>query len=108
MIDQIARQYELSEQETVLLAAIRKAENGEPGLEFGVGKDEPGHMARRYAYSPTKSFLTQGRWAAGTIKKRYTGDLRAFARRYCPKNERVWRKNVESWMAKIEKARDQQ
>ena len=37
MIRQIAADYRLNEDETWLLAAIRRLENGRPGLEFGVG-----------------------------------------------------------------------
>ena len=37
MIRQIAVNYDLSDEATWLLAAIRRHENGRPGLEFGVG-----------------------------------------------------------------------
>jgi len=98
MVEHIARRYNLTPEQTVLLAAIRKSENGGPGLEFGVGQDQPGHSARRYKKSPVRSFLLQGAWSAGTIQKRYTGNLGAFAKRYCPKNSKSWEQNVHYWM----------
>jgi hypothetical protein len=97
MIVHVAERYALTREQTLLLAAIRKTENGGPGLEFGVGQDQPGHPATRYKHSPASSFLTQAKWAAGTIKKRYTGDLTVFAQRYCPKNAESWRNNVHFW-----------
>lgn len=100
MIMHVAQRYGLTEDQTMLLAAIRKTENGGTGLEFGIGQDIPGHRAKRYWYSPVRSFITQAKWAAGTIKKRYTGDMQAFARRYCPKNAIVWQTNVEWWVLK--------
>jgi len=100
MIEHVAGKYGLSQDQTILLTAIRKTENGGPGLEFGVGQDQTGHRARRYKHSPARSFMVQASWAAGTIKKRYTGDLQDFAQRYCPKNAAVWQQNVEYWMAK--------
>ena len=36
-IRQVAVNYDLSEDATWLLAAIRRHENGRPGLEFGIG-----------------------------------------------------------------------
>ena len=49
MIRQIAVNYDLSDEATWLLAAIRRHENGRPGLEFGVGGPmDSGHKAHRY------------------------------------------------------------
>jgi len=101
MLEHVARQYGLSQEQVLLLAAIRKVENGGPGLEFGVGQDQPGHKARRYKHSPVRSFLVQCKWAAGTVQKRYTGDVAEFSKIYCPKNSESWQKNVEYWMAKM-------
>lgn len=102
MLERVSLRYGLSKEQTILLAAIRKTENGGPGLEFGVGQDQPGHPARRYKYSPVRSFMTQARWAAGTVQKRYHGNLAPFAARYCPKNAKVWEKNVSYWIKEME------
>jgi hypothetical protein len=100
MLARVSEQYSLSQEQSILLAGIRKTENGGPGLEFGVGQDQPGHRARRYPKAPARSFYIQACWAAGTIKKHYTGDLAAFAQRYCPKNSISWAANVSYWMEK--------
>ena len=101
MLRQIAAQYELSTEETWLLAAIRIHENGRPGLEFGVGGPmDSGHKAHRYQ-DGVKSFRVQCAWAAGTIKKRYTGDLAAFGRRYNPCHAASWVKNVAAIIARL-------
>jgi hypothetical protein len=128
-IVKIAWDYGLTPEEIVLLAAIRKTENGGDGLEFGVGQDCPGHKARRFAGkgsraenaesaehgkpsplpSPLKgegatnmeSFECQARWAAGTIARRYDGNMDRFAKRYCPKNPDNWKRMVSQWMWKI-------
>lgn len=103
MIRQIAVNYDLSEDETWLLAAIRRHENGRPGLEFGIGGPmNSGHRAHRYQ-DGTKSFYVQAMWAAGTIKKRYTGDLYKFAKRYNPPTPMKWYKGVSSLMKRLKK-----
>lgn len=79
VMDQVASEYGLSPAQTKLLMAIRKAENGRVGREFGVLNSQ----AMRFT-DPIKSFRTQAKWAAGTIRKRYTGDLEAFAKRWAP------------------------
>lgn len=98
-IERVARDYRLDAEETRLLVAIRKIENGRPGLEFGVGGADKHHPAQRYT-DGVRSFETQARWAAGTIKRRYTGDLDAFARRYCPPNAAAWARMARVIMAK--------
>jgi len=90
----VAHEYQLNREQTALLIAIRKFENGRPGLEFGVGGPmDSGHPAHKYT-DGIKSFLCQARWAAGTIRRRYTGDLAAFARRYCPYHAKKWEEGV--------------
>lgn len=101
MIRQIAVDYGLSDEETWLLAAIRRFENGRPGLEFGIGGPmDSGHRAHRYQ-DGVKSFYVQGAWAAGTIRKRYTGDLSAFGRRYCPGNAARWTERISSLVIRL-------
>ena len=101
VIRRVAREYSLSVEETRLLLAIRKFENGRTGLEFGVGQDYPRHRARRYPKDPLRSLEVQARWAAGTIKRRYKGDLRAFARIYCPHAPLTWENGVRRIMKGI-------
>ena len=101
MIRQVAVNYDLSEEQTWLLAAIRRHENGRPGLEFGVGGPmDSGHRAHRYQ-DGTKSFYVQAMWAAGTVKKHYRGDLKAFGRRYNPPDAQRWSKRVASMITRL-------
>lgn len=103
MIRQVAVNYNLSDDETWLLAAIRRHENGRPGLEFGIGGPmNSGHRAHRYQ-DGTKSFYVQAMWAAGTVKKRYKGDLYEFAKRYNPPTPMKWYKGVSSLMNRLKK-----
>lgn len=102
IIQGVAKQYGLTPEQTRLLAAIRLAENGGPGREFGVLTPE----AQRFANDPLRSFTTQAMWAAGTIKKRYRGDIDEFANIWAPvgvKNDptglnKNWPRNVKKFM----------
>ena len=101
MIRQVAVNYDLSEDATWLLAAIRRHENGRPGLEFGVGGPmNSGHRAHRYQ-DGVKSFYIQGLWASGTIRKHYTGDLVEFGRRYNPPDPVRWANGVRSLIRRL-------
>jgi len=101
MIRQIAVNYDLSDDATWLLAAVRRHENGRPGLEFGVGGPmNSGHKAHRYR-DGVKSFYVQGYWAAGTIRKHYTGDVVAFGQRYNPANAATWSTSVTSLIRRL-------
>ncbi len=101
MIRQIAANYDLDEDATWLLAAIRRHENGRPGLEFGIGGPmNSGHRAHRYR-DGVKSFYVQGYWAAGTVRKHYRGDIAAFGRRYNPANAAKWSASVSSLVARL-------
>ncbi len=101
MIRQVAVNYDLTEEQTWLLAAIRRHENGRPGLEFGVGGPmNSGHPAHRYQ-DGTKSFYIQAMWAAGTVRKHYKGDLDAFGRRYNPPHPVQWTKGVRSIITRL-------
>ncbi len=104
IISQVADKYGLKDDARNLLFAIRKAENGVQGKEFGVLVKD----AMRYKNDPdpTKSLATQAMWAAGTIKKHYNGDLEAFSKRWAPVGSsndpnglnKNWLKNVSSIM----------
>ena len=101
MIRQVAVNYDLTEDQTWLLAAIRRHENGRPGLEFGVGGPmDSGHPAHRYQ-DGTKSFYIQAMWAAGTVKKHYRGDLKAFGRRYNPPDAKRWSEGIASMITRL-------
>jgi len=101
MIRQIAVNYDLGEDATWLLAAVRRHENGRPGLEFGVGGPmNSGHAAHRYR-DGVKSFYVQGYWAAGTIRRHYRGDIAAFGRRYNPANAAKWAASVSSLVRRL-------
>lgn len=101
MIRQIAVNYDLDDESTWLLAAIRRHENGRPGLEFGVGGPmDSGHRAHRYQ-DGTKSFYVQAMWAAGTVKKHYAGDIAAFGRRYNPPNPKRWAERVSALIRRL-------
>ena len=103
MLRDVAATYGLSDEETWLLAAIRLHENGRPGLEFGIGGPmDSGHKAHRYR-DGIKSFRVQCAWAAGTIKRRYTGDLVAFGKRYNPLNAAKWLRNVTQIIARLKR-----
>ena len=99
MIADVAREYGLSADGTRLLQAIRIAEAGGDGLEFGVAQYQPRHPARRFAAHPELSLRTQAQWAAGTIRKHYRGNVAAFARRYVASDQAgVWARNVKRMM----------
>ena len=101
MIRQIAVNYDLTDEQTWLLAGIRKLENGRPGLEFGIGGPmNSGHPSHRYR-DGFKSFYVQGAWAAGTVKNHYRGDLKAFGKRYCPADAANWAKKMSSILVRL-------
>lgn len=100
-IRQVAVNYDLDEESTWLLAAIRRHENGRPGLEFGIGGPmDSGHAAHRYR-DGHKSFYVQAAWAAGTIRRHYRGDLAAFGRRYNPPHPERWTAGVRSLISRL-------
>ncbi len=102
-IRQVAVNYDLDEESTWLLAAIRKQENGRPGLEFGIGGPmNSGHRAHRYR-DGHKSFYVQAMWAAGTIRRHYRGDLDGFAKRYNPGNPSFWARSVANIIRRLKR-----
>lgn len=108
-IQKVAKEYRLSDWQTKLLISIRKAENGKTPVEFGVLVPE----AMRFSNDPVKSFETQARWTAGSIKKRCQGaeSLESFSLRWCPLNakndpsnlNKNFLKNVRYWLDVQEK-----
>ena len=63
---------------------------------------DSGHKAHRYR-DGIKSFRVQCAWAAGTIKKRYTGDIAVFAKRYNPYHSAAWAMNVSAVIARLKR-----
>lgn len=96
----VGREYGLTGDALKLLLVIRKIENGRPGYEMGVASDFPHHKSHRYKSDPARSLRLQAKWAAGTIRNHYKGDLLAFARRYCPPKPEHWTRMARHWMAR--------
>jgi hypothetical protein len=99
VLQSVANQYGLNAEQTKLLFAIRNAEGGGPGREMGVLLPE----AMRYKGDHQKSLRLQAEYAAGTIKKRWDGNIENFADRWCPsKTDPVghnnWIRNVSIYM----------
>ena len=89
----------------LLLSAIRKAENGGPGKEFGV----------KHPRAWDTNLDTQAGWCASSIVKARKRWLTAgkpedfitfMGRRYCPPNDhplnKNWVKNVKYWFKKLQ------
>ena len=90
-----------------LLLAIRKAENGRAGCEFGV----------THPSAWDTDLDTQARWAAATIMKHHkrfrsaevsAAFINSLGNRYCPAvndpdGNKNWKRNVKFWFAKFEK-----
>jgi hypothetical protein len=68
----VANEYGLSRDARRLLFAIRLVENGGAGRELGALTP----AAMRFKGNHEQSLQCQARWAAGTIRKRFNGDLR--------------------------------
>ena len=104
ILARVAADYKLDGESRRLLYAIRLAEDGGAGREMGVLTP----AAQRYKGDHAKSLKLQARWAAGTIRKRYTGDLEAFAARWAPvgaandpeNTNKNWLPNVRRLMRK--------
>ena len=80
ILSKVGREYGLAGESLRLLFVIRVVENGGPGREMGVLTPK----AQRFKGDFEKSLELQAQWAAGTIKRRFTGDLASFAERWCP------------------------
>jgi hypothetical protein len=94
VITEVADKYKLVGNSRLLLFVIRKVENGRPGREFGV----------LHPRAINTNFRNQCEWAAGTISKRFSGNLRLFALRWCPPSvhplNKNWLRNAEFYMTK--------
>jgi hypothetical protein len=105
---------ELRDQLAPIVAAIRHAENGAAGREYGV----LGAGVRRDMKRKGDTYRPQAGWCAATVQKTFDrwkkagspGDFITFlGKRYCPvgaENDpnglnRHWIKNVRHWTAKV-------
>jgi hypothetical protein len=96
ILERVAGEYHLGDEQAALLVVIRLIENGKNGREMGVETKE----AMRFAGDFDKSLELQAAYAAGTIVKRYRGDVKTFARTWCPVNRWNWEKMAKSLMKK--------
>ena len=101
-------------QKLLILLAIRKAENGGPGLEFGI--KHPKCLAQ-IKVQPHRSLDIQAGWAAATIVKNMQrwirgsnnerdGFIEFLGNRYCPalvdaEGNKNWKRNVRFWYEKF-------
>jgi hypothetical protein len=96
ILDLVASERGLNQEETLLLYAIRSHEAGRPGLECGV--EQP--CAKYYA-DGFISLIVQADYAAWIIKERWNGSLWKFARAFHHgdlESDKHWRDNVETYM----------
>lgn len=89
----VAGQYGLQGESRGLLFAIYLAERGTPGREMGVMLPR----AQRHKGDHAQSLRLQAQYAAGTIRRRYTGDLASFAARWCPLRDPRDRRGLNRW-----------
>jgi len=105
ILSDVADEYQLTPEQRALLYSIRRQENGGPGREMGVLNAE----AERFKGNFPESLKTQAKWAAGTIRKRYTGDLAGFGKRWAPRGvsndptdlNKNWVPGVEKFMSEL-------
>jgi hypothetical protein len=99
ILTEVADEYKLTGEARRMLFVIRRIENGGDGKEMGVLI----RKARRFKGNESKSLRLQARWAAGTLRKRWTGSIEAFANVYCPpasdpNGNKNWIKNAKVLM----------
>jgi len=98
ILAEVAHDYGLDRNQTLLLFAIRRVEAGRPGCEMGCGDEIPNHPAKRYAGNFEKSLRLQACYSSGTIRNHWDGDFRRFARIYCPRRPTEWSRNISQWV----------
>ena len=108
ILSEVADEYKLTGDARRLLFNIRVLEDGGPGRECGVLTP----AAMRYKGDHAKSLRLQAKWAAGTIRKRFTGDITAFGERWAPtkgdkltERERLLNRNWVPAMKQLMKVR---
>lgn len=84
----------------LILLAIRKAENGGPGNEFGVQKVQSTDLDTQAAWAAATIVKNRGRWREAGRPDSFTQFL---SRRYCPLNSEIWESNVKHWFERLKK-----
>ena len=82
-----------------VLLAIRKAENGKPGLEFGIMNPKANDLGSQAGWAAASILGARGRWDG-------KGDfVDAMGARYCPPADhplnKHWAGNVRAWVEKL-------
>ena len=82
-----------------ILLAIRKAENGKPGLEFGIMNPKANDLDSQAGWAAASILGARGRWDG-------KGDfVDAMGARYCPPADhplnKHWAGNVRHWVEKL-------
>jgi hypothetical protein len=112
ILELIADEMKLNQDETDLLLAIRKIEDGKPGKECGVLYTMDGAELRPYKFWPL-SLMENGCLCAVKIKRRYRGRLKPFAAWYAPVGadndprglNKDWLPMVKQYMRQLKKER---
>jgi len=101
IILEVAERYRLEPEQVLMLAILRRCENGQPGNEWGVASDDPGHESHRYKSNPELSVRVQCAWAAGTIRIRFEKpyDAEKFFKRWNPAG---WHEEVKNYRQILE------
>ena len=97
----------------LILFAIRKAENGRPGLEFGVINDTANDLDSQAGWAAATIVKNRKRWEEQKGFEELFGDkgfIIFLGRRYCPPNASIeghanWVRNVIYW---FERFRDEE
>lgn len=91
-----------------ILLAIRKAENGPRGLEFGVIAAQGTNLDKQAGWAAATIVKSYARWqATGNIKGGISAFINFLADEYCPvavdpQGNKNWKINVPHWFNKFE------
>lgn len=82
----------------LLLFAVRKAENGSPGNEFGVELQRGTNLDTQAGWAAATIMKNRERWTEGQDELFGTkGFIYFLGQRYCPLNSEMWIRNVTHW-----------
>lgn len=79
---------------SLVLFAVRKAENGGPGIEFGIECQRGTNLNMQAGWAAATIMKNRSRWYAINARGNFIVFL---GKRYCPLNSEVWIKNVTYW-----------
>lgn len=90
----------------IILLAIRKAENGPPGREFGIMTDGVNNLDKQAGWCAATIVKNRKRWIDSGQKQEFIDFL---GDRYAPINcendpkglNKNWKKNVKYWVSKL-------